>query len=169
MAIAVVQGSSRQNGHTAKIIDELSKHISIQKYDLLDYNISQYDYHNNNAGDDFIPLMEEVIEKHSQLIFATPIYWYTMSGIMKRFLDRWTDLVTIRKDLGRSMQGMRMSVLSCGSDDDLPSGFFAPFSLTAGYMDMVYLSEVHVWVDGVQLEEQVKHRLETFAKSLRDV
>jgi multimeric flavodoxin WrbA len=27
---------------------------------------------------------------HDIILFATPIYWYGMSGIMKNFIDRWS-------------------------------------------------------------------------------
>ena len=32
-----------------------------------------------------------IIEKYDTLIFATPVYWYSMSGIMKVFFDRKND------------------------------------------------------------------------------
>jgi len=43
----------------------------------------------NNIDDDFISLMTEIIEKYDTLIFATPVYWYSMSRILKKsfFID----------------------------------------------------------------------------------
>ena len=38
------------------------------------------------------------------IIFVTPVYWYAMSGRMKVFFDRWTDLLKIDKDTGRHNQ-----------------------------------------------------------------
>ncbi|MCP4458779.1 MAG: NAD(P)H-dependent oxidoreductase [Cytophagales bacterium] len=38
---------------------------------------------------------------------ATPVYWYSMSGIMKVFLDRIYDVLTIEKELGRKLHGKK--------------------------------------------------------------
>jgi multimeric flavodoxin WrbA len=57
---------------------------------------------------------------------VTPVYWYTMSGIMKVFFDRFSDLLRIEKDLGRKLRGKSMAVISCGADEI--RRFFATYS-----------------------------------------
>ncbi|WP_278019869.1 flavodoxin family protein [Flavobacterium ginsengisoli] len=94
----IILGSSRKNGNTAKIVDKLSKEHNIDVVNLSDYKISHYDYESKNLGDDFLPLIRGIIEKYDTLIFATPIYWYNMSGIMKVFFDRISDLIRIEKE-----------------------------------------------------------------------
>lgn len=76
------------------------------------------------------------------IILATPVYWYAMSGYMKVFMDRWTDLVSTHKSIGRSLAGKRLALLAQSSSDALPDGFTVPIALTAEYMDMKYLGEV---------------------------
>lgn len=76
---------------------------------------------------------------HNLIVFATPVYWYSMSGHMKVFFDRLTDLVTIQKKAGRQLKGKKMFVVAVGSDQALPIGFETPFQQTAAYLHMHYL------------------------------
>jgi len=57
---------------------------------------------------------------------------------MKTLLDRFTDLVTVRKDLGRQLTGRSAFLLACGSEPELPDGFEVPFRETAAYLHMSY-------------------------------
>ncbi len=81
--------------------------------DLNDYDFSYFDYEHKNRGDDFLPLMSRLIEAYDVFVFATPVYWYAMSGIVKVFFDRITNLLTIEKDLGRRLRGKKMAGISC--------------------------------------------------------
>lgn len=137
--IAIILGSSRKDGNTLYLVDKLSSELEIQTkvYNLLDYNISYFDYEHLNKKDNFVKLSEELTE-YTDLLFATPVYWYSMSAPMKTFFDRMTDLVTIRKDIGRSWRGKRTWLLASGTDQFLPEGFEVPFSRTSEYFDMNY-------------------------------
>lgn len=86
-------GSSRSNGNTKSVVDYLmSLNYNIQLIDLNQYKISYYDYDLKNAEDDFMNLIPKVLE-FDTIVFATPIYWYTMSAQMKTFFDRISDLL----------------------------------------------------------------------------
>jgi len=61
-----------------------------------------------------------------------------MSGPLKVFLDRWTDLLEVRKDLGRSLSGKRCYLIASGTDETLPPGFEAVFARTAAYFEMSF-------------------------------
>lgn len=63
----------------------------------------------NSRNDDYLNLMKQILEKYETLILATPVYWYSMSGIMKVFFDRLTDLLTIEKELGRKLRGKKIA------------------------------------------------------------
>ena len=109
-----------------------------------DYKIGYYDYEHRNRNDDYLPLMKELIEKYDKFIFATPVYWYSMSGIMKVFFDRITDLLEIEKDIGRKLRGKSMAVISCSIGNNLNDAFWLPFSETANYLGMAYLGNAHL-------------------------
>ena len=88
-------------------------------------------------SDQYFILVDKLL-LHETIVFATPVYWYAMSGLLKSFFDRFTDLVTIRKTLGRQLKGRKILVIAVGADEDLPAGFEVPFQRTANYLDMTY-------------------------------
>ena len=95
MKKVVIVGSSRNDGDTSNLISVLIEKSEWDLINLNDYNFSYYDYNHENRNDDYLGLMRQIIEKYDTLIFATPVYWYSMSGIMKVFFDRITDLLEI--------------------------------------------------------------------------
>ncbi|CRX39556.1 flavodoxin family protein [Estrella lausannensis] len=130
----IILGSSRKDGHTAKAIDTITGTSPLPFVDLSSLNMTYFDYDFENRADDFIPLMEKVVE-HNPLILATPVYWYTMSAVMKTFLDRWSDLLTFRKDLGKKLKGKDLYLIT-SFGTSMPKGFEEPFIQTADYMGM---------------------------------
>ncbi|ODN43171.1 flavodoxin family protein [Piscirickettsia litoralis] len=130
-------GSSRSDGDTRKAIEQVFNGKQSVLYDLNDYNISYFDYQYNNQDDDFINLAKQMME-HETIVLATPVYWYTMSAVMKTFIDRWSDLLTIRKDLGRKLRGKNLFIISTYAVNS-SDVFEDIFSLTAEYLGMNYL------------------------------
>ena len=129
----IILGSSRTFGETRKVVDSIIGNNEVPIIDLKSLDMSIYDYDHYNKNDDFIPLMEQVI-KHDLIVLATPVYWYTMSATMKIFLDRLTDLLDIRKDLGRKLYGKKLFIISSLASNLLPQGFEYPFWQTAEYL-----------------------------------
>ena len=143
MNTVIILGSSRSNGDTKSIVDTIVKKTQWDVIDLNDYSFSYYDYNHKNRNDDYLELMRSIIEKYDALIFATPVYWYSMSGIMKVFFDRITDLLTIEKELGRQLRGKGMAVLSHSHSESPGDFFWVPFRKSADYLGMRYLGNVH--------------------------
>ena len=143
MKKVIIVGTSRDDGDTVKLINKIVKQSNWDLINLNDFNFSYYDYENKNRNDDYLTLMKKIIEKYDTLIFATPVYWYSMSGIMKVFFDRITDLLTIEKELGRKLRGKKMAVVSSSTGDNLNEHFWLPFSKTAEYLGMKYLGNIH--------------------------
>ena len=139
----IILGSARKNGNTTKIVDEIAKESGIDVIDLSDFNISHYDYESKNREDDFLPLIRRILEEYDTLIFATPIYWYNMSGIMKMFFDRFSDLIRIEKETGRKLRGKKIGVISNSHDNEIEESFYIPFKKTADYLGMEYLGHAH--------------------------
>lgn len=160
----IILGSSRSRGDTYQLSKYLIKKAQFDLIDLNEYNFSYYDYDHQNRIDDFLPLMKSLIQNYETFLFATPVYWYTMSGIMKVFFDRISDLLTIEKDLGRKLRGKNMGLLSCSNEDDLPKHFNMPFVNTAEYLGMNWLGETHGWIENEGFPQIVKERLDLFLK-----
>jgi multimeric flavodoxin WrbA len=131
--------------------------------DLNDYNISHYDYGHANREDDYLELMRALIGQYDLFLLATPVYWYAMSGVMKVFFDRLTDLLTIEQDLGRQLRGKAMAAVSVSIGNNLGEDFWLPFSKAAGYLGMQYLGHLHTLAD--ELREEA---LQRFLNGLED-
>ncbi|MFT6320019.1 MAG: multimeric flavodoxin WrbA [Granulosicoccus sp.] len=164
--ILLIFGSARADGNTRTIADFLlEKMPNSELMNLQDFNFSGYDYEHKNAGDDFFKMAEHMLT-FDKIIFCTPVYWYSMSSIMKRFLDRWSDLVTIRKEKGRGLAGKKLFALCCSSDEEEHEGFFMPFEKTAGYLEMVYGGKVHTYVVDEKIPVEVQSRLVDFCNKI---
>ncbi|MGX7667921.1 flavodoxin family protein [Flavobacterium pedocola] len=145
----IIVGSSRKKGNTTSIAEAVALQYGIDVVNLSDHNFSYYDYDSANIEDDFLPLVKGIIEKYDTLIFATPVYWYSMSGVMKVFFDRFSDLIRIEKELGRKLRGKKMAVLSNSHDfeNELDYDFYLPFRKSAEYLGMDYLGNKHFNAD----------------------
>ena len=165
MKTIVIQGSSRSFGNTYRIVQLLSEQMEVEVVDLNQKKIAPFDYEFENRTDDFLPLIRRITE-YDLIIFATPVYWYTMSGIMKNFFDRITDCLKLEKDTGRKLRGKSMAVISVGSDSEQTEGFFNPFRLSAGYLGMHYLGDVHTWIEGEETLDHMRERIEAFVKQI---
>ena len=158
----IIQGSSRSNGNTNKITSFVQKKTGFDIIDLKSKQIGEFDYNFKNKADDFLPLMVEIVNKYDTIIFATPVYWYSMSGIMKNFFDRITDCLKIEKEIGRKLRGKTMGMISCGSDSEIKKGFEMPFVESANYLGMHYLGDIHTWMENELISESLKKELNTF-------
>lgn len=164
----VIIGSSRSNGNTRTIVDELvSLSPDIDIVDLNNYNIGYYHYDFKNKNDDFFDLFLKILD-YDTIIFATPIYWYTMSAQIKTFLDRISDVLHgDNKVFGRKLRGKNLAVISCGSDEEIFDGFTMPFEQTSNYLGMHYKGNVHTWVEANQLiNETVIKDIKLFIEKL---
>ncbi|GAB5551413.1 MAG: hypothetical protein Sapg2KO_10040 [Saprospiraceae bacterium] len=141
----IILGSARRNGETKKVVSELIEMSNWDLIDLLDFNIAHFDYQHLNKADDFIDLMKRIVTNYDVLIFATPVYWYSMSGIMKVFFDRLTDLLRIEKELGRKLRGKSMAVISSSNGNNLEDNFWLPFKKSAEYLGMHYIIDLHTY------------------------
>jgi len=82
-----------------------------------------------------------------------------MSAQMKTFLDRFSDLLKLRKDLGRKLRGINMKVICCSSDEEEYPEFWKPFQRSSEYLGMNYLGHAHTWLEEGQIPDDVKNRL----------
>lgn len=138
--VLILQGSARATGGTAAAVDALRRGLGPMTSEIVDLaalNLAPFGYDRSEAGDGFVALAQRMTAS-AHLVFATPVYWYAMSGVMKTVFDRLTDLLLDpeRRPIGRSLAGRKVWVLAVGTDPALPSGFAEPFALTARYFDM---------------------------------
>ena len=152
----IIIGSSRNNGNTTKIAEAIASQYDFDVVNLNDYQISYYDYENKNKEDDFLPLIKSIIKKYDTLVFATPVYWYSMSGVMKVFFDRLSDLIRIEKETGRLLRGKKTGVLSNSHDNEMDFDFYIPFRKSAEYLGMIYLGDKHFNADNFTTTDKIE-------------
>ena len=139
----VILGSARKQSDTQWLVNQLYKPTEFELLDLLDYRIYPYHYRLAYPPDDQFKQVAEKLLQHQEIIFATPVYWYAMSGLMKVFFDRLTNLTDLHKAMGKQLKGRTVKVIAVGSDPELPPGFEVPFQLTAQYFGMQYRGAVY--------------------------
>ena len=130
-----VLGSSRGDGNTRRVLDAVLGGRTVAILDLHEHPVTPYDYGHRNAADSFLDFAARMTRADT-LLFATPVYWYSMSAQLKLFFDRLSDLVTIRKDLGRALAGRRVAAVATSTSAELPPGFEVPFQRTCEYFGM---------------------------------
>lgn len=162
MKTIILVGSSRNDGETHAVVQQLQQVTQWEALYLKEYQISHYDYKHANAGDDFIQLLQQLLSKYDTFVFATPVYWYSMSGIMKVFFDRITDLLTIEKDTGRLLRGKNMAVMSSSYGGNLGEQFWLPFQASAEYLGMSYVGHLHTLGD-----QDNKQAIQSFAAAIQ--
>ncbi len=139
MNTLVIIGSSRRSSDTKKFAQSVFARKECVFLDLCDYTVEEYNYEANySSSDQFNEVMSAILQ-HDIIVFATPVYWYAMSGKMKDLFDRFTDVITIEKETGRKLRGRKIAMMSVGTDLELPEGFEIPFSRTADYLGMKYI------------------------------
>ena len=142
MRTAIVLGTSRINGNTAKLCSSLAECIGAKIFSLSEYEINPFDYEFRNQNDDFNRLICELLE-YEIIIFATPVYWYSPSSQLKVFMDRISDLLTTNKPLGRQLRQKKAGLLATGSDTIPRSCFEDIFKFTFDHLGMHHLGMLY--------------------------
>lgn len=147
-SILLIAGSSRNDGNTIALTTWLAERLNIKFINLGDLNISYYDYEHKNIDDDFLSIAQKMIESET-IVLISPVYWYSVSAQMKTFIDRISDLVTIRKDLGRKLRGKNLVVVSNGASPEAGEGFELPLKQTAEYLGMHFGGHSHFMIEEI--------------------
>lgn len=137
----ILNGSHNRNGDTTKLIQEIYPETFTLK--LIDYTIEIYNYDEvYSEKDQFLEIIDHLL-KYDEIIFATPVYWYSMSSLMKIFFDRLTDLISSQESIGRKLMGKNVSVITTSIGNNLDEKFFLPFEETMNYMHLEFLGGKH--------------------------
>lgn len=140
--IIVIVGTARDDSNTLKAWEADPPLADFELIELHKLKINPYNYE-NPISDDFLFVAEKMVQA-DKIVFATPVYWYAMSGTLKIFFDRLTDLITTSKKIGRALAGKEVYLFATGTDPELPHGFEIPFIKTSEYFDMKYCRAFYV-------------------------
>jgi len=136
--------SARRNGNTGKFIDWIGSELNIDIINLSDKNISPFDYEHKNLDDDFMPLMNRLLN-YKKIIFVTPVYWYAASAQMKIFIDRTSDFLDLEelKDIGRRLREKTAYVVCTSISSEADRSFINSFKDTFEYLGINYGGHIH--------------------------
>ncbi len=136
--------SSRRQGNTGQLMDRVASELGIEVIDLATKNMSAFDYEHRNRQDEFESLIDHVLS-FQQIIFASPVYWYSVSPPMKVFLDRISDLLDLPDLLakGRQLRGKEVYVLCTSIEDQATPSFVNAWRETCDYLGMNYRGLLH--------------------------
>lgn len=163
----VILASARKESDTKAFLKQVFANTDHKLIDLLDFHIVPYNYSNNYPEEDtFLKITDELL-RHQVIVFATPVYWYAMSGLLKTFFDRITDLVTTKKQIGRQLKGKSTFLIAVGTDKELPDGFEIPFKCTSRYLDMNYKACIYYSTKFPNTENEIQNKIEWFINDLK--
>ncbi len=150
MKALVILGTNRDDSNTKKAVQDLCPFSEYKLIALHNLNIQPYSYEPNyeskySAADDFLSVAKQMIDA-DHIVFATPVYWYSMSGTMKIFFDRLTDLLFSHKSIGKALKGKKTYLIASGAEAELPEGFEVPFKRTSDYFDMKFQNSYYVQI-----------------------
>lgn len=166
-AIAIF-GGARRNGNTGKLMDWVAQVLEIEVVDLADKQISPYDYQHRNINDDFIPLMNQVVN-YNKIILASPIYWYAASAQLKVFIDRTSDFLDVEelKHIGRKLRGKIGYVVCTSISEEADKSFIHSFQDTFEYLGMKYGGHLHANCNNGYIPTDYAADVDRFVKIVR--
>jgi multimeric flavodoxin WrbA len=157
-ALAIL-GSARSEGHTAAILARLIDGSDCQVIDLNDANVAPFRYDQHYPDDDQFPAIVERMIAAPIVLLATPVYWYSFSTVMKNFVDRLSDLLMSKKEIGRRLRGGRWALVSSGSDEQPDPDLVSAFRRTCKYLGVQPIAEVYGVEGGPFVDEQAAARV----------
>lgn len=83
--ILFINSSPNKNGNTFNIGEKILRNKEYKILQMSDYKVSQY---GQVYSDDQIADIFKEIEKADTILIGSPIYWYSVCGILKTFIDR---------------------------------------------------------------------------------
>ena len=129
MSIAVIYGGNRSNGNVETLTKLATQGLMIEEIYLKDCVIQPIIDKRHAAegftdvSDDYNAVIDRILP-HDIFIFSTPIYWYSMTGAMKNFIDRWSQ--TLRDpnypDFKALMSSKKAYVIAVGGDEPYIKG-----------------------------------------------
>ena len=84
--ILFINGSPNKDGNTARLARELIGDRPYEQLNLAEHKV--YDYGQSYGDDDFEDVLAR-IEAAGTLVVGSPVYWHSLSGMLRNLLDRF--------------------------------------------------------------------------------
>jgi multimeric flavodoxin WrbA len=165
MKILALLGSSRKQGNTEYLVHRILEGVDHTSVHISDFTIQPItDMRHTEEGfspinDDYEALLHQFLE-HDVIIFATPLYWYGMSGHMKNFIDRWSQyLRDERYNFKEELNKKKAYVVVTGGNTSTITGLplIQQFKYIFDFVGMEYID--YMIARGVKPEEVSRDQL----------
>lgn len=150
--IAVITGSPRKSGNSAAMADAFIKAAeekghSVTRFDAASMNVGgchacETCYKTGKActfDDDFNLIAPAVLEADA-VVFATPVYWYSIPAQIKAVIDKLYSFCVAGKDIA----GKECALIACCEEEDMSvlDGVRVPVERSAALMKWRMVGEV---------------------------
>lgn len=122
MQILAINGSTRNPSNSGLMIQKLLADVTYTQISLADYQVHEIidqrhdDRTWHRKPDDYPKLITKLMAA-DLIVVATPIYWYGMSGLLKNFIDRWSESLATHPHFKEQIAGKQLVLLVVGSDN----------------------------------------------------
>ena len=155
MKIVAFIGSPRKGGNTDRLVDEILAGAAeaghqVEKIYLSDYALTpidpvygdETDWTDSRQG-----VADELIDKMVEadgVILGSPVYWFSISGLMKLFIDRWALYQHGEQRLMDLTPGKKMVVVLAMADakPEYVEAVMAPLRYAAKWLKMQWAGEI---------------------------
>lgn len=179
MKIVVITGSPRKGGNSFAMTDAFVREAetlghSVRRFDAAMMDIGgcracETCYKTGKACtfDDDFNLVAPAILEADAVVYAMPVYWYSIPAQIKGVIDRVYSLVAGGKDIG----GKKCAVITCCEEDDptVMDGVTKPLERSAALLKWRMAGEVRIpgvykagdilRTDGLRLAAELAHKL----------
>ncbi|MET7601397.1 NAD(P)H-dependent oxidoreductase [Streptomyces avermitilis] len=143
-----VLGSSRSNGNTELLAraaaeqlpgDVEQQWISLAGHRLPDFGDQRHDTDHGRPEDDELALLLDATVAATDVVIASPLYWYSVSSHTKRYLDHWSDWLRVPGlDFKKTMAGRNLwGVTALAADEpSVADPLAGTLNNTAAYLGM---------------------------------
>ena len=156
MKLTAFLGSPRANGNTdtlaAKVLDGAreagweTEAVALRRLNIRPRSACEQCWGKGRpcAIDDDMHLLYEVISGSDVLLFATPVYWYGPTALMKAFIDR---LVPFNRPQGRPLVKGKGAIVVVAYEEEGPTPaepLLRMFELSFNYLEVRWIDRIVV-------------------------
>ncbi|MBT2441701.1 NAD(P)H-dependent oxidoreductase [Streptomyces sp. ISL-36] len=171
-----VLGSSRSDGNTEILTraaaeqlpaDVPQRWVDLNRLPLPDFQDGRHEAAGRQPGENEELLRQATLEA-TDIVIASPLYWYSLSAQTKRYLDYWSGWLNVPgSDFKQRMAGRTLWGVTVMADSDpvVANGLVTNLHLSAAYMRMRFggvLTGTGSRAGRVRADEQALIRAKTF-------
>lgn len=100
MSILFINGSPNKNGNTALLAEKLLAGKEYETLNMVDYKL--YGYGQSFSDDQFAEIVNKM-KASKTIVIGSPVYWHSMSGMVRNLIDRFYGPVEEGSFAGRKL------------------------------------------------------------------